>query len=94
MGFNIARTPENAERYRKRGDVYASRGDLDRAIADFTAAIELEPNESSHLQARAKVYDRKGETALADSDRAEADKRQFNRFRALFGQAGKETPEP
>jgi hypothetical protein len=64
--------------------VHAARGALDRAIADFTTAIELEPNESSHLHARAEIHDLKGETSLAAADRAEAEKRQLNRARALL----------
>jgi tetratricopeptide (TPR) repeat protein len=92
MARDIERKPENAERFRQRGDLYAMRGNLDRAIADFTAAAELVPNESSHLHARAKMYDLKGEAKLAEADRAEADKRQFNRFRALLEQPRETTP--
>jgi tetratricopeptide (TPR) repeat protein len=86
LSRQIEHIPANAERYHQRGEVHAARGALDRAIADFTAAAELEPNESSHLRARAKIHDLKGETSLADSDRAEAEKRQFNRFRARLEQ--------
>jgi tetratricopeptide (TPR) repeat protein len=86
MSRDIELIPDNAERYRGRGDLYFARGDLDRAIADYTAAIKLAPAESTNLHARAQAYDRKNEPALAQADRAEADRRQFERFQLLVRQ--------
>ncbi len=86
MARDIELIPDNAERYRGRGDLYFARGDLDRAIADYTAAIKLAPAESTNLHARAQAYDRKNEPALAQADRAEADRRQFERFQLLVQQ--------
>lgn len=94
IGREIPRTTENADRYRGRGDLHAARGETDRAIADYSVAIELAPTVSTHLHARAKMYDLTGATELAAADRAEADKRQLGRFRALVDQAGKEPATP
>jgi len=57
-----------AEAYLNRGVAYAKKGDLDRAIADFTKAIELRPGLAKVYINRGKAHDVKG-----DHDRAIAD---------------------
>jgi tetratricopeptide (TPR) repeat protein len=51
---------------------YSSRGDLDLALADYTAAIGLNPNDSHFYTGRGYVFRRKGalDRALADFTRA------------------------
>ena len=54
--------------YFRRGLAYDKKGDLDRAIADFTKALELDPNHAPAYYYRGLAYDKKG-----DLDRAIAD---------------------
>ena len=56
------------EAYNHRGHVYSNKGDFDRAIADFTKALELNPNDMEAYNHRGHVYSNKG-----DFDRAIAD---------------------
>jgi tetratricopeptide (TPR) repeat protein len=73
-------SPRQAVLYRGRGDLHAVRHDLDRAIADYTVAIKLAPDDSTNWHARANAYNRKGQRALAQADRDEADRRLHKRF--------------
>ncbi|MES5487819.1 tetratricopeptide repeat protein [Bradyrhizobium sp. INPA03-11B] len=54
--------------YGERGYAYLAKGDNDRAIADFTDGIRLDPNNKAALTARGNAYLAKG-----DPDRAAAD---------------------
>src|SRR5258708_29914745 len=54
--------------YFKRGNAYQFRGELDRAIADYDAAIPLHPKLSLAFHNRGHAYQAKG-----DLDRAIAD---------------------
>jgi Tfp pilus assembly protein PilF len=58
----------NARAYLKRGITYRGKGDNDRAIADFTQAIQLDPKSTQAYVNRGFAYDDKG-----DDDRAIAD---------------------
>ena len=40
----IQRNPKDVVAYHNRGDAYGLKGDIDRAISDYTKAIELNPN--------------------------------------------------
>ncbi|MGO8785768.1 MAG: tetratricopeptide repeat protein, partial [Terriglobia bacterium] len=51
----------HAEAYYGRGFVYAERGDSDKAIADFTEAIRLNPQDTKGFIARGNSYARKGD---------------------------------
>jgi tetratricopeptide (TPR) repeat protein len=64
----IRQEPKNAIAYWDRGDAYQSVGDFDRAISDFTQAIELDPK-------YALAYDRRGQAYYGkhEYDRAMAD---------------------
>ena len=51
--------------YSNRGNAYGKKGDVDRAIADYTKAIELAPTRALAYYNRGVTYGRKG-----DVDRA------------------------
>jgi tetratricopeptide (TPR) repeat protein len=57
--------------YLQRGDLYRDRRELDRAIADYTAALALKP-ESGMFRARAGIWLQKGDLDHAISDLTEA----------------------
>jgi tetratricopeptide (TPR) repeat protein len=59
---------ENAPYYRYRANAYANKGDYDRAIADYTEAIKLDPKDSLAYLYRGNLYLIKG-----DYDRTIAD---------------------
>jgi tetratricopeptide (TPR) repeat protein len=61
--------------YLNRGNGYAAAGKLDQAIADYGAAIALDPQSVLGYSSRSIAYARKG-----DRDRAIADFRQANRL--------------
>ena len=50
------------------------RGDFDKAIADFTEAIRLDPKDAQSYQNRGVAYGKKGEKAKAEEDFAQAKK--------------------
>ena len=60
--------------YYNRGIAYAKKSDLDKAIADYTAAIGLNPKMGVAYSNRAAAYAKKGEKAKAEEDFAQAEK--------------------
>ena len=42
--------------YYNRGNAYSDKGDYDRAIADYTRAIEIEPDDSCVYYTRGDAY--------------------------------------
>ena len=64
--------PTDPKFYRERGAAFYHSGDLDRALADFSAAIALDPHSPSAYTDRSIVYYRKGENDLAFADLVEA----------------------
>src|SRR5262249_31020780 len=54
--------------YRSRGVAYRNKGDFDRAVADFNAALQLDPRDADALTDRGVAYARK-----RDFDRAFGD---------------------
>jgi tetratricopeptide (TPR) repeat protein len=67
--------PASYGAFKTRGDVYKTKGALDRAIADYDAAIRLNPTFASAFHARGVAYRMKG-----DRDRAVADFREAIRL--------------
>ena len=58
--------------YNNRGNAYRSKGDIDRAIADYSEAIHLDPKYASPYNGRGNVYQDKKDydRAIADYDQA------------------------
>jgi clan AA aspartic protease (TIGR02281 family) len=69
----------SAAEYARLGAALASRHEFERALADFSKAVEMEPNSSAHIYERAKLYLQTGQVplALADLDRVIALKPDF-----------------
>jgi len=65
---NIRRDAKNAIAYYNRGTAHQLKGDLDRATADYSKAIELKPNYASAYNSRGLVYASKGDYAHAVAD--------------------------
>ncbi len=63
-----AAASKDAEFYHKRGRLYADKGKLERAAAEYTKAIELYPDDQKAYRLRAEAY-----RAAGDLDRALAD---------------------
>jgi tetratricopeptide (TPR) repeat protein len=55
-----------------RGNAYRDKGDNDRAIADYTHAIELKPTFAAAYYSRGLVYSKQGETDRAIAGRTRA----------------------
>jgi Flp pilus assembly protein TadD len=60
--------------YSSRGIAYGLRGDFDKAIADCTEAIRLDPKNTQAYQNRGVAYGKKGEKAKAEEDFAQTKK--------------------
>src|SRR5262245_20773111 len=71
-----------ANAHYNRGVAYKDKGDLDRAIADFTEAIRLNPRHVTALGNRGAAY-----SAKDDNDRAIADFNEAIRLDPNFGDA-------
>jgi tetratricopeptide (TPR) repeat protein len=65
---------ENAYSHLMRGAAYQNKGDLEKALSDYTKAIQLDPNEYLAYFRRAKLYE-----ILKKNDLAAADDREFRR---------------
>ena len=63
---------DRAVALKNRGDAYADKGDLDRAIADYNEAIRLDPKYAVALKNRGNMYDDKGDLDRAIADYNEA----------------------
>jgi tetratricopeptide (TPR) repeat protein len=50
----------------------AQRGEIDKAIADYTHAIELNPRYAAAYNSRSKAFAAKGELDRADADHKKA----------------------
>jgi len=65
---------KDAGEYARLGAALASRHEFERALADVSKAIEMDPNDSEYFYQRAKIYMQTGQPplALADLDRVTA----------------------
>ena len=64
----IRRNPADATAHLNRAAAYELSGDIDRAIADFTKAIELAPDNSAAYNNRGRAYARKGDYTRSVAD--------------------------
>ena len=51
-----------------RGDIWKITRKLGKAIADYSAAIRLDPKNPDHYENRARAWAEKGDQARADAD--------------------------
>ena len=58
--------------YNNRGETWRAKGDIDRAIADYTEAIRLDPKNSNAYLNRGLVWDNKDDIERAMADYNEA----------------------
>jgi tetratricopeptide (TPR) repeat protein len=68
----ISIDPNLAGAYRQRGDAYKVEGDLDKAMADYDKAIQLDPKEDSTYFARAILFTGKEDISHAIADLSKA----------------------
>ena len=64
----IARMPNRPATYTDRGVAYQKKGEVDRAIADFSRAIAIDSKYAKAYANRGHAYNDKGETDLAIAD--------------------------
>ncbi|MGZ6019952.1 MAG: aspartyl protease family protein [Phenylobacterium sp.] len=76
--------PKTAADFARRGSAFAARREFLEAIADYTKAIQLEPDSAAHYRARAMVRLAARQPVLAMADLDEALKRQPNDPEALM----------
>jgi len=64
--------PDHALAYALSGDAYMHQNDYDRAVADFTKQIEIDPNYPDAYRSRSAAYAGKpnNDAALADNNKA------------------------
>ena len=85
--FGSLGRPDLAKTYYARGTEWANQGNHDRAIADFTTAIELDPKLGVAYYNRALSQSEKGEADLAIADYDAALKVAPKEWRAYVGRA-------
>jgi len=70
-GAHAAGEPADADAYARRGAAFLGRRDFEHAIADFTRASELNPNEAGYFYQRGMAYweNKQPVPALSDFDR-------------------------
>ena len=68
----FGQTPRTAEDYNVRGNSYYNKADYTNAIADFTQALKMEPNNAVFFANRAEAYFAAGDynKSLADANQA------------------------
>jgi tetratricopeptide (TPR) repeat protein len=71
-GITLSDDRAYADYFYGRGSAYQGKGDLERAIADFTEAIRLQPRHAIAYASRATAYEARGERDRAAADYSEA----------------------
>ena len=71
--------PRRSSVYHDRGVAWADKGELDKAIKDYTEAIRLDPDFAKAYNNRGHAWQGKGEDNRAKSDFAEASARSLDR---------------
>src|SRR4030095_3902037 len=66
--WTVAGPPTTAEGYYARANAYSKEGRLDRAVADYTEAIRLDPRYFDAYEGRGWAYDHAGEFDKAIAD--------------------------
>ena len=74
--------PKDAGSYNNRGAAYKAKGQNDRAIADFSKALEIDPRLAAVYYNRAAIY-----RAKSEIDRAIADYSKAIEVNPLYGNA-------
>jgi tetratricopeptide (TPR) repeat protein len=64
----IQHNPKDVVAYHNRGEAHGLKGDIDRAISDYTKAIALNPNYAPTYNARGRAYMSKGDYLRAVAD--------------------------
>src|SRR5262245_13953507 len=64
----IDRNPKDSFSYHNRGEAYELKGEVDRAIADYTKAIVSDPNYAPAYNGRGRAYVSKGDYVRAVDD--------------------------
>ncbi len=78
----VEKNPGNYRAHNNRGNAYGNKGDLDKAIADYSQAIRLKPKYAKAWYNRGVAYRRKG-----DLDKAIDDYNQAIRIRPQYADA-------
>ena len=65
-------SPAHAAAFHYRGQAFAAKGNLDKAISDISAAIRLDPERAYRWQERGELYARQGKYQQAIADITEA----------------------
>jgi tetratricopeptide (TPR) repeat protein len=76
QGLQIRLDSKYAFAYMNRGNDYKSKNDRDKAIADYTEAVRLKPNDFRPYFNRGITYSEMGEKAKADADLTQSKKLQ------------------
>jgi tetratricopeptide (TPR) repeat protein len=64
----IQHNPKDVVAHHNRGDAYGLKGEIDRAISDYTVAIVLNPNYAPAYNSRGRAYTSKGDYLRAVAD--------------------------
>jgi Flp pilus assembly protein TadD len=80
--------PKNNDAYYYRGLAHASKREFENAIADYTEAITLDPDDAEAFNNRGNAYIRIGETEKAEADFTEAKRLGAEEFQGNSGGNG------
>jgi tetratricopeptide (TPR) repeat protein len=72
LATRVKVTEEKIDIHHARGEAYVQKEEWDKAIADFTEAIRLDPEDAQYWCFRGRAYQRKGELDSAIADYSEA----------------------